>query len=67
MASLGQAYPQNAKVPFKRKTWGFWPKSHMIFIEINKEARYLKKNSQAPQEKKTAKLKPIQHILLLGQ
>ena len=40
-----------AKVSFKRKAWGLRPKSHMILIKIKKEARYLKKNNQTPQEK----------------
>ena len=45
------AYFSNSKVPFKRKAWGLRPKSHMILIEIKIEARYLKKNSQTPQDK----------------
>ena len=40
-----------SKVPFKRNAWGLRPKSHIILIEIKIEVRYLKKNSQIPQEK----------------
>ena len=36
------------EVPFKTKDGILRPRSHMIFIEIKIEARYLKKNSQAP-------------------
>ena len=43
------------KVLSKRKARGLRRKSHMILIEIKKEVRYLKKNSQTPQEK-TAKI-----------
>ena len=39
----------------------------MILIEIKIEARYLKMNSQTPQEKKQRKFKSIKCIWLLGQ
>ena len=34
-----------------KKTLGLRLKSHLILIEIKKEAHHLKKNSQTPQEK----------------
>ena len=48
--TLQKYWPKSFKIPFKRKAWGL--------IEIKKKARYLKKNSQAPQENNRENLNP---------
>ena len=53
------------QVPFNRKAWGWRPKSHIILIEIKKEARYLKNSGQRSQ-KKTAKFKTDQIYMEYG-
>ena len=42
---------ETIKVPFKRKTLGLRPKSHVVLKEIKIEERYLKRNSQTLQGK----------------
>ena len=55
------------KVLFIRKACGLRPKSHIILIEVKKEARYLKMNNKThTTRKKTAKIFIDLRCMVLG-